>query len=111
MAAFSILDHGVPEQSSCTVAGTPREQVMNLRKREGIKMAMEVRQAELDACLDGSWPQDINDAMRWLNCPPGVTEKDYAAHMCRFEIEALVTLDKRLQLLEEGQVDSESIIE
>jgi len=63
------------------------------------------RQAELAACEDGTWPRDLNDAMRWnpsRSSQDGLTDREYAAKMCRLEIEYIRGLDHRISIKEPG---------
>jgi hypothetical protein len=62
-------------------------------------------QAELDAALDGSWPRNLNDQMRWANlphCPYDGSEatlrkhREYVAKQCRAEIAYIDDLERRV---------------
>jgi len=62
-------------------------------------------QAEIDAVEAGQWPRDINDSMRWIHPPtspylPADENRriaaEYAARMCRAEIEYLDGVDRRI---------------
>lgn len=68
----------------------------NLMKVAGREAMRADRQAELDATRDGSWPRDLNDSMRWVG-RNGTSPKDWAAKMCRFELDYLADLERRLQ--------------
>jgi hypothetical protein len=61
--------------------------------------------AELAACMDGTWPRDTSDAMRWLNYPRNQfdsnaealrKQREYAAKMCRSGLAYLDDLERRL---------------
>lgn len=53
----------------------------NLTTAEGREALRADRQGELDAIRAGTWPRDLNDAMRW-NPPRGLDPADHAARMC-----------------------------
>jgi len=57
----------------------------NLQKSEDREALRQERQSELDACLAGTWPRDINDTMRW-NPPFGIEPVKWAAKMCQLEL-------------------------
>ena len=64
----------------------------DLRKAEDRERMRQERQAELTAINEGRWPRDINDAMRWIG--GGVANKEWAAKMCKADIECLDLKDK-----------------
>lgn len=70
----------------------------NLMKRESRNQLRRDRQEELKAVEQKRWPRDTNDAMRWLHCPKSEDPAEYAGRMCRFEIEALNTLERSLSM-------------
>jgi hypothetical protein len=61
-------------------------------------------QAELDAALDGTWPRDLNDQMRWANLPTDrysqeetlLKQREYVARLCRAEIAYIDDLTQRV---------------
>ena len=70
----------------------------NLQKPEDRNRYRQDHAAELVATQDGTWPRDINDAMRWIN---GNTP-EYAARMCKSAIEYIDGLEIRI---EAGEVE------
>ena len=54
------------------------------------------RQAELDAIEAGTWPRDIDDQFRWNNPSDKYTNAEWAARMCRADIDYLNDLDTRI---------------
>ena len=78
---------------------------MNAMKAQDRAEMRAARQAELDACLDGSWPRDINDQMRWLRAPTSPflsaranrrIEQEHAARICQSEIDYLDGINQRI---------------
>lgn len=70
----------------------------NFMKREDRERCRKDRQEELDAVENKRWPRDINDTMRWLNCPVSEAAAQYAAKMCRYEIKWLDDIEHRLSM-------------
>jgi len=62
----------------------------NLAKPEGREALRADRQSELDAVEKGEWPRDVNDVVRW-NPPGHVASQDWAAKMCRLDLEYLAS--------------------
>lgn len=68
---------------------------MNLLKKDGREAERIDRQSELDACRQGSWPRDLNDEQRWTT-PTNWHPKDWAAHMCKIQLQYLKDLEERI---------------
>ena len=67
----------------------------NLMKISGRAAMRADRQAELDAVTAGTWPRDLNDQMRWTT-RSGFTPTEWAARMCKAELDYLDGVEKRL---------------
>jgi len=71
---------------------------MNLMKAKDRATERAARQAELEACQDGTWPRNINDEFRWLRAPTKNRriEREHAAKMCALSIVYLDSVDRRI---------------
>ena len=67
----------------------------NLTTKEGRNRLRAECQSELDAVKTGTWPRNLNDAMRWMYRPRGVTPAEHAGAMCQSMLDSLDTLERR----------------
>lgn len=65
----------------------------NLQRPEDRDRFRQDHAAELAATQDGTWPRDINDAMRWIND----NTPEYAARMCQSAIDYIDGLEERIK--------------
>lgn len=78
----------------------------DLTKRADRESALADYKATVEAVNNGSWPRDVNDAMRWnvsnarwwaVDCPRPLTPATYAKYMCQAEIEYLEDVQTRIE--------------
>ena len=79
--------------------------VYNITKYADRERLRQDRQAELDACLDESWPRNLNDFMRWSRLPGNQflsaaedlrMQREHVADCCRQEIQYLRNISPRI---------------
>lgn len=73
----------------------------NLMKKADRDRMHEDRKAELDAILDGTWPRNLDDQMRWT-APRGTDTIDWAKRMCLGDMAYLDNLEQRIAAGAEG---------
>jgi len=76
--------------------------ITDLTTRQGTQESLDIERDRLSAMEDGTWPRDLNESLRYLNCPNNESYTDYSKRITLNQIkyleERLIRFDLKEQI-------------